>query len=160
MRTSHTTNRRSFDITQVPLYASFAALLVGGGIYILWRPHGLRMFRWFESLGLQPVISALRTWGEPLEPTLPQWFVYCLPQALWAVALILCLSWFWRNQSLAWRIAVFVLASLAGIAPELAQLFEFAPGVYDHNDLLFCVAGTALAGVLVEWAIPIRPTIF
>ena len=121
---------------------------------------GCECFVGLNRLDYNPSSRRYGPGENPSNPPSPSGLFTAFPQALWAVALILCLSWFWRNQSLAWRIAVFVLASLAGIAPELAQLFEFAPGVYDHNDLLFCVAGTALAGVLVEWAIPIRPTIF
>lgn len=55
--------------------AVIAPLIVGGLIYILFRPETLIMFDWFEKAGLLQFIQDLRTSFKG-KLILPQWIIY------------------------------------------------------------------------------------
>jgi hypothetical protein len=93
-----------------------AAVTAGGGIYLLWRPESLLVFRWIRLAGLEPSLSALRSAAAGIGAVLPGWVIY----ALWAFALGLFLFTLWGACR-----RVLVPLAAAGLAavclPELLQ---------------------------------------
>ena len=66
-----------------------AALLffaIGGCIYIAFRSTSLRMFGWFDDLGLHEVIMGVRNLSSGIQ--IPEIIRFCIPDGLWMYTLI------------------------------------------------------------------------
>jgi hypothetical protein len=128
---------------------AISAMLIGGMIYLIWRPETLLMFAWAEQLSLLQVVDALREFGREFLPNPPDWVLNSLPHALWIFSGIIFLGAVWKEESLRW----FILWSFGLIAisifSELGQISGLLPGTYDFGDiagmLIASVAGYAIA---------------
>lgn len=133
------TQRRFFIIVSTLL------MLIGGMLYILYRPTSLIMFSWFSSLGFDNCINTMRAKGTSLADILPCWIVFSLPQALWCFSGFLAIHAIWLNvrcvQEQFWLTFVLLLA----LGGELGQLVGIIDGVFDFIDLLFLVLAFCLA---------------
>jgi hypothetical protein len=120
---------------------SFLALFLSALIYIACRPSEHVFFRWINSTGLEYWFNLVRQ--NPLSPSsvLPEWFVFSLPDGLWAFAYSLLITGIWSGSKS--RIKYFWMASI----PILVFGFEFLqyagniPGTFSSQDLIFGVAG-------------------
>lgn len=126
------------------VFGSFAGLLLGGLIYILFRVPSLKMFAWYETIGLGSLIIALRKLTFPFAPKIPEWILFSLPDGLWIfsyVSLMLCI---WNNnvsfKNLFWILSIPFLA----IGSEIGQGLGLIPGTFDLADLLLYIFGMAL----------------
>ena len=72
-------------------------LLLGGGIYVLFRATNLILFQWLHALGLADFVETLRAmkWIESIN--LPNWILYSLPDALWLYAFTQTMILLWKN---------------------------------------------------------------
>lgn len=124
------------------LFGHLLALLLGGLIYISFRTKSLAMFQWFESISLDTAITSIRSITMPLEPNLPDWFLFSFPDGLWIFSYISLMLWLWKNDrnptTIFW---IFLLPSIA-IVSEVGQLFQLLPGTFDLVDILFYALGT------------------
>jgi hypothetical protein len=113
-----------------------AAMLVGGLIYVCWREPHLRMFGWFEALGISNVVGSVRLASAPLRDGIPAWVVFCLPQALWLLSGLLALHVVWgRRSGSGFRSWALVLV-LVALGFECGQLMGVIPGQFDIWDLV------------------------
>ena len=118
-------------------------LLTGGLIYILFRADSLLMFRWFDKLGASDLINFCRqhTFGQF---SLPTWFIYSLPDALWIFSFTSLMLSIWQDkfsvQSLFW----ILIAPTIGLLSEIGQAFHFVRGTYDLSDLTLILIASAL----------------
>lgn len=103
-------------------------LLLGGGIYVFFRPSDL-----FNGL---PVISTLiLSFGE----NCPEWILYTLPDALWFSAL-LCFQTPLKIENKKAKPLLTVLACLIAPVHEVSQLCSEIPGTYCAYDMsAYCV---------------------
>src|SRR6266550_20385 len=125
-------------------------LLVGGLIYACWRDYTLPMFRWFELVGVGPVVQQLRITTTPLQARLPYWVEYSLPDAMWVYALTAFMALVWKGTNFRVR-AIWISAGLLlGAGSELGQLAGYVPGSFDASDLFLCVISAGLALVLTS----------
>ncbi len=125
-------------------------LLVGGLIYACWRDYTLPMFRWFELVGVGPVVHQLRITTTPLQAGLPYWVEYSLPDAMWVYALTAFMAIVWKGTNFRVR-AIWISAGLLlGAGSELGQLAGYVPGSFDASDLFLCVISAGLALVLTS----------
>ncbi len=132
-------------------------LAVGGAIYLLARPDGLRMFAWARALGLGGPLGGARVELAAIATALPSWAKWSLPDALWAFALmrVFCILWNDRltRESAPWLSCAAVVA----LGSEAGQAFHVVPGTFDPVDLVCLLAGV-LAGLfpvllrLVRWS--------
>jgi len=112
--------------------------LLGGMIYVLFRPLSLRMFDWFEFIGFMDSILSMRTASENYL-FLPDWFYYALPDGLWTYAFTSSFILIWENSTgLKYWLAIPLFLSLI---PEVLQFFNLLTGTFDWNDLLFQLFG-------------------
>jgi len=127
---------------------AIASITVGGVIYVGWRPESLRMFSWFETMGLEYPIMLARCVAQQCVPALPSWALYSLPQALWILGGLTGLSAIWSSQGscpqMLWSIALISFAVLA----EMGQFVHLLPGAFDVVDVGGIVAA-GLAGLSV-----------
>jgi len=114
---------------------------VGSLIYILWRTPTLRVFRWFDTLGLGSEIFRLRQSFAPYRAVVPRWVLFSLPAALWMYAMA---AWFQMALSRSDRRTRWIWLSIAlslGVGSELGQLWRVVPGTFDGRDVAFYLAG-------------------
>jgi len=131
--------------------ASLAAMLLGGLTYVLHRPESLWMFRWFEALGLDGVVQAMRTAPLARSWRPPEWWVGSAPAALWLASGILALRAAWTGPSDPARPVWLLLLLAAAAAGEIGQAIGVVPGTFDLVDL--AAMGVA-AGVALAWTRP------
>ena len=126
------------------VFLHLMTIFCGGAIYVCFRSGGLLMFRWFNFLGIGERIAILRNdtvaWGK----TLPNWFLFSLPDGLFLFSYVSLMLAIW-NKEVA-RSGIFWVSSIPVliILSELGQLFLVVPGTFDIVDLLFYVAGTCI----------------
>lgn len=119
----------------------FLPILFGGLIYVLFRSTKLLMFRWFEFVGIMPLILHLRIH----HVTLPGWVLFSLPDALWVYSLTLFVGILWYNGNKKRLLIIFLFSLACGAGTECAQYFHLIPGYFDIIDLCFQILATVTA---------------
>jgi hypothetical protein len=125
-------------------------LLAGGFIYAGWRDPTLPMFRWFEFMGLGPLIRQLRLTTVPLLVKLPYWCPFSLPDAIWVYALTAFMAIIWTETNSRVKVFWLSLGLLLGAGSELGQLVAIVPGTFDIADLSLSLAAAGLALTLTR----------
>jgi len=118
-------------------------MLIGGMIYLIWRPESLLMFSWAEKLSLLHVVEALREFGRECLPNPPAWVLNSLPHALWIFSGIVLLGTVWGETSLRWFMLWSFSLITISIFSELGQISGLLPGTYDFSD----IAGMLIASI-------------
>jgi len=112
-------------------------LLAGSVLYIGFRSEDLRMFRWFETIGIIKPILDFRAVINPYESNLPDWVYYSLPDGLWVYAFASAYLILWRNDLRAVRLWL-LFPLVFGCLAELAQGMGILRGTFDLTDLSLC----------------------
>ena len=135
-------NRHSWS---VDLIIALAPVLVGGSLYLFWRPTNLVMFDAARAVGITQFLSLGRTWAQEWMPLGAGFTRDSLPTGLWAFSLVYFLEWIWRHSSNGpLRIAHLAIGLSLVVAVEALQLAGL-PGTFDVLDLAANLAGAALA---------------
>ncbi len=110
---------------------SFILLLLGTGIYFIFRIP----IRIFEMLGItQYQIVVLET-----KKIFYYFLVYCLPDALWYMSLLLLQTYFLVGKRLLNRLLI-IIAIILPFLLEIFQYFEIISGTFDWYDILtYCL---------------------
>ena len=85
--------------SRVYIFLSALAFLLGGFIYILYRPSEHLFFSWFSSIGLDNLFESLRFHSLSSSSNPPDWIVYSLPNSLWAFAYALLITSLWSGSN-------------------------------------------------------------
>ena len=122
------------------------ALLLGGSIYIFLRPSDFVFFNWIRAIGLEnildPGIDPLSHW------LFPDWFVYSLPDGLWAFAYACLIIWIWSGTR-SWIRNIWILSMpLSIFTSEGLQYLGIIRGTACIKDLLAGLLGIFLAIIL------------
>ncbi len=120
---------------------SGAAMLAGGLVYVLWRPPTLRMFAWFDALGVGSSVDTLRAAASSLPEHMPGWAIQSAPQALWLFSGSVAMHALWRGESRARRHAWMLAPLLLALLGEAGQRFHLVCGVFDPADVALIAAG-------------------
>jgi hypothetical protein len=118
------------------LFHVISPLTLGGLLYVVFRAKSLRMFSWFESIGINTQISFLREYLSPLKSWLPSWVYFSLPDGLWVYSFTSIILILWAGKINFWLIIPFT----SGVLIEILQGFSFT-GTFDYLDLTFSVIG-------------------
>ena len=120
-------------------------LFIGGLLYVFFRDHNLRMFNWFQQIGIGGLIESVRLFTLPFKGYLPSWILYSLPNALWTYSLtvfiILNYNRKFDHNSFFW----ISLGPLLSIGMELSQSTGLIKGTSDITDLILCVIASLLS---------------
>ena len=118
----------------VKLLIAILALSLGGLIYIVFRSENLLMFRWFNNLGLQEIVSKLRfDYGQT---NVWNWVNYNMPACLWLFSYMFVMDALWNNDNnMIYQVFIYVLPVVA-ILSEFLQLINILPGTFDIIDLI------------------------
>ncbi|EAR16287.1 MULTISPECIES: hypothetical protein [Robiginitalea] len=125
-------------------FGSFITLLCGGLIYVLFRTATLKMFVWYETIGLGGLINELRNWSFQFAGKLPEWILFSLPDGLWIFSYVCLMLAIWRN-SFSFKNAIWILIiPILAISSEIGQYLGLVIGTFDFADLLFYIFGMTL----------------
>ena len=130
------------------LYHVVIPLFVGGFIYAAWRSPALRFGRWIEGAGLAEEWSLLRSVLASWRPELPDWFLYSVPDALWAYAFGWGSSRIWGETGYPWRRGFHALGLLLAVGAEIGQGIGVVPGIFDPLDLFGSAAAYSLGALM------------
>lgn len=113
------------------LVASIALLIIGAGVYFIFRTP----IRIFEMLGItQYQIVVLET-----QNPFNYFLVYCLPDALWYMSLLLLQTFFLAGKGLLNRLLI-IIAIILPFLLEIFQYLEIISGTFDWYDILtYCL---------------------
>ena len=117
---------------QLPL--AFVLLAAGGAVYLLLRPQKLLLFRVADGLGLTSQVNRWRSSVSGV--SVPDWTVYCLPDALWTTAYLLVIDCALRDATRQQRLQAAAVIPALGLASELLQGAGLLPGTFDALDLV------------------------
>ncbi len=108
-------------------------ILLGGMIYLSFRPTTLLLFHVLDGLGMMPLLTLWRDWTAQWQPA--EFVVYSLPGGLWAASYILLTYPLLHRQQTWLRIVVAGSVPALGFVSELLQQWGLLPGVFDIADL-------------------------
>ena len=121
-----------------------APVIVGGSIYLLFRPDSLLMFSWIEFAGFLPIVEQLRCSTASISEVMPNLVVYSLPNGLWCYALVRFIVLTWRDEASFVQIVALLAASIA-VLPEALQGLHIIPGTFASEDLAISIVFSLLA---------------
>lgn len=120
-------------------------LLLGGLLYIAYRSKSLRMFYWFELIGLNSPISNLRDNLYAFKQYIPPWVYFSLPDGLWVYSFTSSILILWKKNNY-W----ILFPIITGIMVEVLQGFSLFPGTFDYLDLTFSIIGLTLSKIIIN----------
>ena len=128
----------------------FFPLIVGGLIYLLWRPKSLLMFEWANVLGLSSLLDFFRYELSGYGKGFPEWVHFSLPNALWVNA---CTSFYmvvWYKPSSKYWMFFSSIGILLALLTEFLQLVKIVPGTFCLTDLLSSIIFWLLSILLIK----------
>ena len=78
--------------------SSILTLLCGGLIYMLFRSTTLKMFSWYEIIGLGGITNFLRANTFQYSNQIPEWVLFSLPDGLWIFSYVSLMFAIWQNS--------------------------------------------------------------
>ena len=131
------------------LFGHFLTLCFGSIIYLFLRTTGLKMFHWFDAIGILKPLLEIR---QDLIPArkFPEWFLFALPDGLWTFSYMSLILFIWKNtickQNMIWLACI----PFAAISSEALQFLKLIPGTYDNMDLIMYLLGTGLPFIIYK----------
>jgi hypothetical protein len=138
------------------IFGSFLTLLVGGLIYILFRTSTLKMFSWYETIGLGELTNVMRKMTFQFSDKIPEWILFSLPDGLWIFSYVSLMLFIWQNSVSIKNIFWISIIPILAIGSELGQLFGLVIGTFDIADLLFYIFGMTLPFILFTKSINLK----
>jgi hypothetical protein len=122
-------------------------LVMGGMVYILYRPQTLLLFHVAGGLGLTNAIGYWRLQAAAWQPG--EFIVYCLPAGLWAMSYVLIVGTLAQGLPTKRRWAAVAFIPALGAASELMQAMDIIPGTFDWEDLTLYVLPLLVYAILI-----------
>lgn len=138
------------------LLGSFLTLLFGGLIYVLFRTTTLKMFVWYETIGLGGLTKGLRKLTFQFANELPDWILFSLPDGLWIFSYVCLMLAIWQNSISSKNAFWILIIPILAIGSEIGQLFGIIVGTFDFTDLLFYIFGMTLPFILFTKTINLK----
>lgn len=126
------------------LFFATLILLIGGSLYLLYRPHNLKMFYWLRAIKLEKFF-----YQHNFNSTskLISFCIYSLPNGLWLLSAIVFLGLIWKKEKDIFFFYSFSFL-LVSLLFECLQLTQIIPGTFDFNDIFILVI-SFLFGVIL-----------
>ncbi len=131
---------------QLELICATVAIVVGGALYLLFRPQTLLMFSVIDALGLHAMVDSLRHSFSSLCP--PAFVLNSLPGGLWALSFVLFIDVLFARCHPLKRFLWTLVIPLSGVVSELMQAVGWLPGTFDTADLLCYLLPIAVSFLL------------
>lgn len=130
------------------LSCSFISLILGMAIYILFRPPELLFFDWVNNTGLYGSLESIRSKSVLWNSFLPDWFIFSLPNGLWAFSYSLLMIFLWSKSTAVIKYFWIGSIPLVVFGFELLQFSGNLPGTFCRHDLIFLAVGMG-GGILL-----------
>lgn len=130
------------------LFLSALAVSLGGTIYIFLRPSEHVFFGWISAVGSDRWLSLARHNPILAGPLFPEWFVFSLPNGLWAFAYSLLITSIWSGSKswlkYFWMTSIPVLV----LGFEILQYAGVIPGTFCMQDMAMAGAGISMGFII------------
>lgn len=125
-------------------------LMIGGLIYLLWRPETLLMFVWADHLGVIDLVMLARVHAELYY--LPNWALYNLPNGTWAYAFTATMTYLWVETYGPKKLLYILMPFFLGVFFEIGQYLNVIPGTFCLGDIVAHLLGATLGYLLINLA--------
>ncbi|PIF30804.1 hypothetical protein CLU81_1254 [Flavobacterium sp. 9] len=134
----------------------FITLFCGSIIYVLFRSSSLRMFLWFEKLGVLNFIQTIRNFTIDYKNNFPSFILFSFPDGLWLFSYVSVVLYLWKNEIRYENVFWILIVPIIAIMSELGQILKIVPGTFDIIDLLMYLLGTTLPFLIYKKSITIN----
>lgn len=143
--------RRKTSVTKKTslIALSIMFILIGGFIYLFFRPHTLKMFVWLRIINCEQIFQ-LKDYNQDLK--FIEFLIFSLPNGLWILSLLIILGLIWEKH----RIFFIIYSSFftgISILFEFLQKVELIPGTFDIADILVLLIFHILGFLIYEFFI-------
>ena len=143
--------RRKTSVTQkTSLVAlSIMFILIGGFIYLFFRPHTLNMFVWLRIINCEQFFQ-LREYNHNLK--FLDFLIFSFPNGLWVLSFLIILGLIWKKH----RIFFIIYSSFftgISILFEFFQKFGLIPGTFDIADIIVLLSSHILGFLIYDFFI-------
>ena len=114
---------------------SFLFILIGGSIYIVYRPKSIIIFWIIDYFGLTDYVDAIRNNLQEFL-ILPSIFVNSIPAGLWTTSYLILMYCNTRFHEKKTRMYLALPLPVSMVVLEFFQLAGLCPGTFDLYDLL------------------------
>lgn len=128
---------------RVQILVAGAAVVAGGFLYIIIRPAESIFFSWIRSLGLGRLLDWLRS-DFFVSSASSGWFMYSLPNALWAFAYACLITVIWSDSRSYARYFWMATIPLLVFGYELLQYTGHITGTFCIQDLIAGAVGLCI----------------
>ena len=141
-------------ITSVTKKTSLVALsimfiLIGGFIYLFFRPHTLKMFVWLRIINCEQIFQ-LKDYNQDLK--FIEFLIFSLPNGLWILSFLIIIGLIWEKYHIFFIIYSSFFAGIS-ILFEFLQKVELIPGTFDIADILVLLIFYILGFLIYEFFI-------
>lgn len=141
---------------------SATALFLGGIVYILFYASTPVFLAWISEPVSNSLLSRIRHSSLAATSHFPQWFVYSLPDGLWAFAYALLITGIWNKENAG--IKYFWMSTIPAlvIGSEILQYNGSIRGTFSYMDIAFEISGLLLgiyAGIKISKSYPYEKSV-
>ena len=143
--------RRKTSVTQkTSLVAlSIMFILIGGFIYLFFRPHTLKMFVWLRIINCEQFFQ-LREYNHNLK--FLDFLIFSFPNGLWILSFLIIIGLIWEKYHIFFIIYSSFFTRIS-ILFEFLQKVELIPGTFDIADILVLLIFHILGFLIYEFFI-------
>lgn len=111
---------------------SIMFILIGGFIYLFFRPHTLKMFVWLRIINCEQIFQ-LKDYNQDLK--FIELLIFSLPNGLWILSFLIIIGLIWEKYHIFFIIYSSFFTGIS-ILFEFLQKVELIPGTFDIADIL------------------------
>ncbi len=123
-------------------------LILGGGIYLLWRSSSLLMFEWVRAIGGQEILKNVRANTIEYRIFIPEPILYSFPDATWVYSATAYQLLVWKQRNAIAKELWILSALILGIGGEFGQLIKAVPGTFCLFDITLSLAAYIMARII------------
>ncbi len=118
-------------------------MIVGLLIYVFLRPPNIIFVQYIGFIDKLSFISEIKMYLSKM--SIPNWFIYSLPGAIWVYSLTYFMGMLWIPQKTKWKYLWISIAPILAITYEIGQKIHVILGTFDLLDMFFILFGYVLA---------------
>ena len=143
--------RRKTSVTKKTslIALSIMFILIGGFIYLFFRPHTLKMFVWLRIINCEQIFQ-LKDYNQDLK--FIEFLIFSLPNGLWILSFLISIGLIWEKYHIFFIIYSSFFTGIS-ILFEFFQKFGLIPGTFDIADILVLLIFHILGFLIYEFII-------
>lgn len=143
--------RRKTSVTKKTslIALSIMFILIGGFIYLFFRPHTLKMFVWLRIINCEQIFQ-LKDYNQDLK--FIEFLIFSLPNGLWILSFLISIGLIWEKYHIFFIIYSSFFTGIS-ILFEFFQKFGLIPVTFDIADILVLLIFHILGFLIYEFII-------